>query len=572
MYKIGAKGIYKSLLHNNVKNVFMYSGGAIMSLIDLFKDNKIKKFINNHEQNCGHSATGYAKSSGRTGVCIVTSGPGLTNMVTPILDANNDSTPLIVFSGQVSREAMGTLAFQECPAVDITKSCTKWSYCANKGDDLYELANEAFIVSNTGKKGAVHIDLPKCILTGENGYNNNFNNNIKKRINFKSINYKKLHKIICKSTNPVVYIGKGINNYSKELKEFVEKYNLPITSTIHSMGTFDENHKLSLGFLGMHGFPCANYAIQKSDLIIALGSRFDDRTTGNIQKYAPLCKNIIYVNICKNEFGKVIKSTKERKIYEIYNDCGDFLSNINKIKINDKINRQEWIDQINKWKKDYPIIYNTPRDNKLNTQMFIKILNKLIDHKNTIITSGVGNHQMMAAQFITWTNPNQFITSGSLGVMGTGLPYAIGAKIANKDKIVIDIDGDGSFNHTLGDLQTITRYNIPIKIFIMNDGHMSMVRAWEELFFNKNYIATSCAYNPDYCKLASSYGIESIKIDNILHIEEKINYVLQYEGPILCNVIVQPDLCLPLVAPGKALDDLILLNNNINKLEGEAPS
>ena len=571
MFKTGAKAIYNSLIHNNVQNVFMYSGGAIMSLIDLFKDNKIKKFINNHEQNCGHAATGYAKSSNKTGVCIVTSGPGLTNMVTPILDANNDSTPLVVFSGQVSRNAMGTLAFQECPAVDITKSCTKWSYCANEGDDLYELTNEAFNVANSGKKGSVHIDLPKCILTGKNGINTNFIN-IQKEKKSKSIKYDKLYRLICNSSNPVVYIGKGVNNYSKELKEFIEKYNLPITSTIHSMGTFNENHELSLGFLGMHGFPCANYAIQNSDLIIALGSRFDDRTTGNIKSYAPLCKNIIYINICEDEFGKVIKSTDERKIYEIHEDCGRFLSKMNEFKLNYIINRKEWIDKINKWKNDYPIIYNKPKNNKLNTQMFIDTLNKLIDHKNTIITSGVGNHQMMAAQFITWTNPNQFITSGSLGVMGTGLPYAIGAKIANKDKVVIDIDGDGSFNHTLGDLQTISRYNIPVKIFIMNDKHMSMVRAWEHLFFNKNYIATSCEYNPDYCKLASSYGIENIKINNIYYIEEKIKYVLEYKGPILCDVNVESDLCLPLVAPGKALDDLIMLNTNIKKLDGEAPS
>lgn len=567
----GAKAIYKSLLYNNVKDVFMYSGGAIMPLIDLFKDNKINRYINNHEQNCGHGATGYAKSSGKTGVVIVTSGPGLTNMVTPILDANNDSTPLVVFSGQVSKSAMGTLAFQECPATDITKSCTKWSYCANKGDDLYELTNEAFKVANFGKKGVVHIDLPKCILTGENGENKIFNYPTLHN-KFQIVNYIKLHNLICNSEKPVVYIGKGVNNYSNELKKFIEKYNLPITSTIHSMGTYDENNKLSLGFLGMHGFPCANYAIQNSDLIIALGSRFDDRTTGNIEKYAPLCKNIIYVNICKKEFGKVIKSTEKRKIYEINMDCGKFLSEINSIRLHKNIKRNKWIFQINKWKNDFPISYNKPKDFKLNTQMFIETLNKFIDHKNTIITSGVGNHQMMASQFITWTNPNQFITSGSLGVMGTGLPYAIGAKIANKDKVVINIDGDASFNHTLGDLQTLTKYDLPIKIFIMNDGHMSMVRAWEELFFNKNYIATDCSHNPDYCLLAASYNIRNLKIENIFDIEEKIEYILKCNVPILCNVMVKTDLCLPLVAPGRALDDMILLNNNICELKGEAPS
>lgn len=577
-----AHAIYKSLIYNDVRAVFMYSGGAIMPLVNLFKQdnryNKIKKYINNHEQNCGHAATGYAKSTGRTGTVIVTSGPGLTNMITPILDANNDSTPMVVFSGQVSKSMMGTSAFQECPATDITKSCTKWSYCANTGDDLFDLTNEAFKIANYGKKGVVHIDLPKCILTAKNGNskkykkditydNDNYNDNI---------NYAILHNIICFSKKPVIYIGKGCNNYSNELKIFAEKYNIPVTSTIHSMGTFNENHKLSLGFLGMHGFPCANYAIQNSDLIIALGSRFDDRTTGNVDKYAPLCNNIIHVNISNEDIGKVIKSNNKRKVYNINIDCGKFLSKINSFKIyknkNININRFNWFNQIKLWKKNFPITYNIPSGNKLNTQMFIECLNKHIDHENTIITSGVGNHQMMASQFINWTNPNQFITSGSLGVMGTGLPYAIGVKIGNRNKIVINIDGDGSFNHTLGDLQSLTRYNLPIKIFIMNDGHMSMVRAWEKLFFKENYVATECSYNPDYCLLAKSYGIKSVKINDINDINEKIKYVLNYEKPILCNVIVNSDLCLPLVAPGKALDEILFLNNNVNKLEGVAPS
>lgn len=572
---LGSKAIYKSLLKNNVKDVFLYSGGAIMSLVDLFKTNNespIKYYVNNHEQNCGHAATGYAKSSGKPGVVIVTSGPGLTNMVTPILDANNDSTPLIVFSGQVPISAMGTLAFQECPAQEITKPCTKWSYCAQKGDDLFELSNEAFRVAMNGKKGVVHIDLPKCVLNQENGKNIvknldhlpiNINNNI---------NYNIINELISNSSSPIVCIGKGCNDYSKELLEFIQKYNLPITSTIHAMGTFDEYHRLSLGFLGMHGFPVANIAVQNADLIIAIGSRFDDRTTGNLSLYAPKCKNIIHVNINKLELGNIIDTTDSRTVYKLEIDCGMFLKNMNSIKLNKYKNKTRWFNQILNWSRKFPITYNKPLDNKLNTQMVIEQIYKSMDSKNTIITTGVGNHQMMAAQFIRWRIPNQFITSGSLGVMGVGLPYAIGVQIANPLKTVIDIDGDGSFNHTLADLQTVQKHNLPIKIFVMNDGEMSMVRAWEKLFYNENYVATDCSSNPNYCALANSYGIHSIAISNQKELKNKIEYVLKYDGPILCNVIVKSDLCLPLVAPGKALDDMILLNDNNIKLTGESPN
>jgi acetolactate synthase-1/2/3 large subunit len=572
----GAQSIYNSLKNNNVENVFLYSGGAIMSLVDLFKSKdktNINYFVNNHEQNCGHAATGYAKSSNKTGVVIVTSGPGVTNMVTPLLDATNDSTPLVLFSGQVSRAVMGSQAFQECPATEITKPCTKWSYCANEGDNLYELTNEAFKVANTGKKGAVHIDLPKCVLNNKNGttiVNSNLSQKTFMGIDMIDLNY--LKDLIQYSQRPVINIGKGVNDCSDELRKFAKLYNVHVTSTIHSMGSFDENDPLALGFLGMHGFPVANHAIQNADLIIALGSRFDDRTTGNISKYAPLCKNFIHVNIENSELGKIIDTNNNRLVYKIFMDCKTFLDTMNIQRIY-KTDRDEWKHKLNHWKELYPITYNKPKDLKLNTQMVIEQINKSMDHKNTFVTTGVGNHQMMAAQFIRWTNPKQFITSGSLGVMGVGLPYAIGAQIANPTKKVILIDGDGSFNHTLADLQTVFKYNIPIKIFIMNDGQMSMVRAWEKLFYNENYVATDCSHNPDYCKLASSYNIKSVLVDNSSDLKQRIEFVLNYNGPMLCNVKVESDLCLPLVAPGKALNDMILLENKGNiKVSGVAPS
>ena len=581
----GYNSIYNSLVKNNVKDVFLYSGGSIMSLIDLFtKTKSLNYYINNHEQNVGHSATGYAKSSNKTGIAIVTSGPGLTNMVTPMLDAQNDSTPLVVFSGQVSLESKGKLAFQECEATSITKSCTKWSYDVKKNDDLFELTNEAIRVANHGKKGCVHIDIPKCILNDLNG------NNIVKfnsydeitleddtKIKNDKIDYKKLDEIISKASQPIIIIGKGCNDFSDDLYKFIKKYKIHTTSTIHSMGTFDETDELSLGFCGMHGYPAANFAVQNSDLIIALGSRFDDRITGKLSLFAPKCKNIIHVNIENSELGKIVDTTNERNVYKLNVSCDIFFKNINIIKSSEINNKKGWNNDINTWKKSYPITYNIPKYNKLNTQMVIEQIGKSIDKTNTIITTGVGNHQMMAAQFIDFRIPKQFITSGSLGVMGVGLPYSIGCQIANPTKTVIDIDGDGSFNHTLADLQTVYKYDLPIKIFIMNDGKMSMVRAWEELFYNGNYVATDCDHNPDYCKLAESYGIKSVYLSSKNSLESIVNYVINYnDGPILCNCIVDSDLCLPLVAPGKALDDMMMLNNmntNTNYIfNSETPS
>ena len=584
----GASSIYQALLHNSVKMMTVYTGGAIMPLVNEFNKhvNYIPFYVNNHEQNGGHTATGYAKATGgnETGVAIVTSGPGLTNLITPMLDATNDSTPLVVLSGQVPISAMGTNAFQECPATQITKPVTKWSYCAQKNDNLFELINEAFKIANSGKKGTVHIDLPKCVLNDKNGSNNKFHDIIINKINkineeYEPKIYRNLHNIIMKSKKPILYVGKGTNNYADLLDKLANYYDIPVTTTIHANGTFNENNeRLSLGFLGMHGIPAANFAIQESDLIIALGSRFDDRTTGNIKKYAPKCKDIIHVNIEQNEFNKVVRTSESRNVININQDTGNFINNLlsyaeynkfYKIKSN-----HEWISHLTNLKQQYAVKYNKPINDKLNTQMVLESLNKF-NHDNTIFTTGVGNHQMMASQFLTFTQPNQFITSGSLGVMGTGLPYAIGAQIAYPNKTVIDIDGDASFNHTLGDLQTIKRYNLPIKIIIMNDGKMSMVKAWEQLFFENNYVATD-SVNPDYELLAKSYGIKSVTVTNKLSLDDALNDMMTYKGAFLLNAIVESDLCLPLVAPGKGLDEMILLNNSDNDLNlsksGYAPN
>ena len=566
----GGQVIFNKLKENNVKDVFLYSGGAIMPLVDCFYKSNINYYVNTHEQNSGHAATGYAKSTGRTGVCVVTSGPGLTNLVTPILDATNDSTPLVVFSGQVPLSAMGTNAFQECPAVSITKSITKWSYCVKDVNELPYIVDQAFKIANDGKKGAVHIDLPKCVISSEF-----------KKLEYNPIDYKfnKINNIfivneieeICdlinKSEKPVFYLGQGANHAYKNIRNIVKKNNIPVTTTIHAMGIIDEENDKSLEMLGMHGSAYANYAIQESDCIIAIGCRFDDRTTGNLSKYAPKAVQaakekrggIIHCNINSNEINNIVQSN-----YSFNCDAEDFTSILSGFLI--KRDRLNWLNEINEWKKQYPFTYTKSICNIIKTQDVLVELDKQLKskqlNKKTIITTGVGNHQMMSAQFIKWKYPNRFITSGSLGVMGAGLPYAIGTQIGNPDKLVIDIDGDSSFNHTLSDLKTIVEYNLPIKIFIMNDKNQSMVRVWEELFFKKRYTATACEKNPEYHLLAESYGIKSLVCDNRNDLLKTINYALNYNGPILCNFKVETDICLPLVAPGKGLDEMILHDDN----------
>lgn len=570
----GGQLIYEKLLERNVKDVFIYTGGAVMPLIDSFYNGKINYYLNTHEQSGGHAATGYAKSTGNPGISIVTSGPGITNSITPLTDATNDSTPLIIFSGNVPLSVMGTNAFQECPAVEITKPITKWSYCVKDVNELPDVVDEAFKVSTHGKKGSVHIDLPKCVLVSEYEKSNKKYkyNKLDEHLTMSSPSYNidYVNHLINNSKKPILLVGQGCNDYSEDLRKIAIKGNIPVTTTIHAMGVFDEVNNLSLEFLGMHGSVYSNYAIQNADLIIAIGTRFDDRITGNIKKYAPEAFNafkngnggIIHVNKNKNEIGKIINSH-----YNFNVDCGNFLKSIT-VEYNE---RKEWFKTINEWKKDNPFKYHINKD-IMNTQEVISEINNfLLKKKNYIVTTGVGNHQMMSAQFIKWRYPKTFISSGSLGVMGVGLPYAIGCQIGNPDKLVIDIDGDGSFNHTLAELKTIQNYKLPIKIAIMNDTNFSMVRAWEKLFFKEQYTATDLNKNPDYANLAESFGIKGIKCDNRHDLKSTIEYFLNYEDAILCEFKVESNLCLPLVSPGAALDDIIKFNNNNIKVNTNLP-
>ena len=353
-------------------------------------------------------------------------------------------------------------------------------------------------------------------------------------------------------------LGQGCYGASSLLGHFAVLSDIPVTSTIHGCGIFDENHDLSLRWCGMHGSAAANYAIQQSDLIIALGSRFDDRTTGNINYYAPeaikASKNgtggIIHVNIEKKELNFVVES-----VYNFNTDCSLFLNSI--IPFIKSRKRNTWTTHISSLKSNYPFLLKKDKKN-LHMEDVLDVFNTKTQDKNVIFTAGVGNHQMQAYQFIKSQYPKKIISSGSLGVMGTGLPYSIGTQIANPDKLVIDIDGDSSFNMTLNDLKTIKEYKLPIKIVVMNNNAQMMVSVWEQLYFGERYTATLNNNNPDYASLARSFGIRGIRCNNRKYLEETITHIIEYDGPILCEFQIEKDICLPLVGPGNALDDMLL--------------
>ena len=571
------KVIFKnSMKEHNVSTIFGISGGAIMPIIDgLYNSKSTKLIVNSNEQCVGHAATGYAKSSGKTGVCIVTSGPGLTNMITPMLDAQNDSTPLVVFSGQVPLSAQGTNAFQEAPSIELTKQFTKWSYQVNDINLLSTIIDRAFDIANEGKPGVVHIDIPKCVSYQEYNYedtnsyllNKNLEDNIypcesnnrKPKYYYNSEHYKKIGDLINNAKKPILYIGQGCKNASYELTRMAMLGNIPVTSTIHGTGIFDEHNDLSLRWCGMHGYAPANFALQDADLIIAIGSRFDDRTTGALEKYAPSAKEaskngtggIIHCNIEASELDFVVKSD-----YNFCLDSREFINNlIPYIKTN---TRATWLKQINNLKEKYPFEIKRHSIDLHIENVIDSIYRKTLD-KNVLFTTGVGNHQMQAYQFIKSQYPGKIISSGSLGVMGAGLPYAIGVQLANPNNMVICIDGDSSFNMTLNDMKTIVEHNLPVKIAIMNNNAQMMVTIWEKLFFDERYTATINERNPDYVELAKSFGIEACKCENARNLNEDIDYFINYKkGPILMEFNIKRDVCLPLVKPGCALDDMIL--------------
>lgn len=569
-FSTGAQIIAK-FQSNYFKHGGIYTGGAVMPIIDeLYKLDKMELFKFTHEQHMAHAATGYYRASGKIFPINSTSGPGCTNLVTGLLDATLDSVSVLAITGQVGVNKMGSQSFQEAPATQITKSITKFNKCVKDVNELHSTLLDAVLYLTDNRLGSVHIDVPKCVLTSKSDNPKYTQTYIKD--NYDDYNVDKIAELIKQASRPVLYVGQGCD--SELLRKFAIKMNIPVTTTIHGNGMFDENHELSLKFLGMHGSYVANWAVQNSDLIIAIGCRFDDRTTGEISKYAPMAYQaskqgkggIVFCNNDRPTIDMVRKYINFDHV--IYNTSKHFLTKLNEIDFTKT--HDYWVNLLNNMKHKYKFCYKTPPYYRINTQMVIEEINNQIKNKDFIITTGVGNHQMMTSQFITWTKPNTFISSGSLGVMGTGLPYAIGAKISSPDKEVILIDGDGSFNMSFTELITVARYNLPIKMFIINDECMSMVQAWENLFYGGRTVATDLE-NPDYSMIAAAHKIPSFVCNNINNLRDTIKKTLKTPGPVLCELVVDSDYCFPLVPPGNALDDVIHPEYNDNKVDTSKP-
>ncbi|KAL8696345.1 MAG: hypothetical protein Q9201_007710 [Fulgogasparrea decipioides] len=562
-----------------------YPGGAILPVFDAIYNSKHFNFIlPRHEQGAGHMAEGYARASGKPGVVLVTSGPGATNVITPMQDALSDGTPMVVFTGQVVTSAIGTDAFQEADVIGISRACTKWNVMVKNTAELPRRIKEAFEIATSGRPGPVLVDLPKDMTAGILRNPIPTASTLPSHPSAATLAARDLSKrqldgairrvadLINIAKKPILYCGQGLialPEGPKLLKELADKACIPVTTTLQGLGGFDELDEKSLHMLGMHGSPYANMAMQEADLIIALGARFDDRVTGSIAKFAPQAKaaasqkrgGIVHFEVMPKNINKVVQATEAVE--------GDVATNLAALipHVEPKPSRPEWFSQINDWKSRFPFAYEkeTP-DGLIKPQTVIEKLSKLTENMKdrTIITTGVGQHQMWAAQHFRWRHPRTMITSGGLGTMGFGLPAAIGAKVARPDSIVIDIDGDASFNMTLTELSTAAQFNIGVKIIVLNNEEQGMVTQWQSLFYEDRFAHTH-QKNPDFIKLAEAMGVTAERCVAPEDVEGKLKWLLEQEGPCLLEVVTDKKVpVLPMVPAGKALHEFLIYDEGMS--------
>ena len=556
----GARILLECLSRLGINEIFGYPGGAVIPIYDeLYNFKEIKHYFARHEQGAVHEADGYARSTGKVGVCLATSGPGATNLVTGIMTAHMDSIPLLVITGQVSSSLLGKDAFQESDIVGITVPITKNNYLVQDIKDLPRILKEAYYIASTGRPGPVLVDIPRDIQLQEIPYDE-FNKIYENDFTLEGYNpvyeghkgqIKMAIKMIKDSKKPLIIAGAGIlkAHAYEELKEFVEKTNIPVAMTLLGLGSFPGNHELALGMIGMHGTTYANYAANEADLIIAAGMRFDDRVTGNPQKFVPNAK-IIHIDIDPAEIGK-------NKLIDvpIVGDLKNVLTDLNEKA--PKVSHDEWLKQIKKWKKDYSLIYRKTKDDILIPQEILSEIDK-ITKGNVIVATDVGQHQMWAAQFLTFNNPYSILTSGGAGTMGFGLPAAIGAQVANPNKKVLAVVGDGGFQMTFQELMLIKEYNLPVKIFIINNSYLGMVRQWQELFHEKRYSSVDLSYNPDFIKIGEAYGIKSIQLTNKKDLKKHLKKILESDEAVLVECIVEKEENVyPMIPAGKDVSCIV---------------
>ena len=556
----GARILLECLSRLGINEIFGYPGGAVIPIYDeLYSFKEIKHYFARHEQGAVHEADGYARSTGKVGACLATSGPGATNLVTGIMTAHMDSIPLLVITGQVSSSLLGKDAFQESDIVGITVPITKNNYLVQDIKDLPRILKEAYYIASTGRPGPVLVDIPRDIQLQEIPYDE-FNKIYENHFSLEGYNpvyeghkgqIKTAIKMIKDSKKPLIIAGAGIlkAHAYEELKEFVEKTNIPVAMTLLGLGSFSGNHELALGMIGMHGTTYANYAANEADLIIAAGMRFDDRVTGNPQKFVPNAK-IIHIDIDPAEIGK-------NKLIDvpIVGDLKNVLTDLNEKA--PKVSYDEWLKQIKKWKKEYSLTYRKTEDDILIPQEILSEIDK-ITKGNVIVATDVGQHQMWAAQYLTFNNPYSILTSGGAGTMGFGLPAAIGAQVANPNKKVLAVVGDGGFQMTFQELMLIKEYNLPVKIFIINNSYLGMVRQWQELFHEKRYSSVDLSYNPDFIKIGEAYGIKSIQLKNKKDLKKNLKKILESDEAVLVECIVEKEENVyPMIPAGKDVSYIV---------------
>jgi len=572
----GAKIVIDAFRNEGVDRIFGYPGGAVIPIFDeLYNATDIKVILTRHEQGAVHAADGYARSTGKVGVVIVTSGPGATNTITGIATAKMDSVPLIVISGQVKTGLIGSDSFQETDMVGLTRPITKHNYLVNHIEELPHILKEAFYIARTGRPGPVAIDIPVDISVAKlkdykypdsvnlPGYKPVYEGNVKQ--------IKKAADEISKAERPLLYIGGGIvmSNAHQEVRELAKRTNIPVVSTLMGLGSFESNHKLFLGMPGMHGTYAANHALMECDLLIAVGVRFDDRVTGNLKTFATKA-TVIHIDIDPAEIGKNVKVH-----IPIVGDAKKVLTKL--IEYVKPRQRSNWNDNVEAWKREYPLKYNQKEKREILPQYVIDSLNGIVP-EDTIIVTDVGQHQMWAAQYYKYKYPKTLLTSGGLGTMGYGLPAAIGAAIGNPDKTVILISGDGSIQMNIQELATAHLNCVNVKILIMNNAYLGMVRQWQDLFWDRRYSSTclkrniNCPdvcdgshkkcpeyYCPDFIKLADSYYIKGYRVENPDDVVPTLKEVVSFKGPALVEFAVhREENVFPMVPAGKSLNEILV--------------
>ncbi|MFW0781901.1 acetolactate synthase large subunit [Rossellomorea marisflavi] len=550
----GADMLMKALKEEKVEILFGYPGGAVLPIYDALYKAPIKHVLARHEQGAIHAAEGYARVSGRPGVVIATSGPGATNLVTGIADAMMDSLPLVIFTGQVASNVIGTDAFQEADVVGITMPITKHNYQVRDLADLPRIVKEAFHIASTGRPGPVLVDIPKDLTVqiaspAEEqemdlpGYQPNLHPN--------PLQIKKLIEAVKHSQRPVILAGAGILHAkaSEELKEFAEHYDLPVVHTLLGLGGFPADHALFLGMAGMHGCYTSNMALHECDLLINIGARFDDRLTGNLATFAPNAK-VVHIDVDPAEIGKNVETQ-----IPIVSDAKHAL-----VKILEHDERkcyfEEWHSRLKANKQEYPFWYNRAEE-IISPQRLIEQVYELTNGE-AVVTTDVGQHQMWAAQYYSFKNPNNWVTSGGLGTMGFGFPAAIGAQLADRERKVVAFVGDGGFQMTLQELVLLKELDLPVKVVILNNGTLGMVRQWQETFYEERYSQSVFSLQPDFVKLAESYGIKGYQVKTQEEVESVLREALTSDEPALIDCWVNPkENVYPMVAPGKGLHEMI---------------